>query len=331
MTLRFFLSIWQIEEEIEEVTTIYSDSEDGTTDQSHVVTATITPTVSVSKYPSMHSMDCILADLNHGDQQRHQPVSFPEYGRDLIEKGVVSSSSENEEELSAVGSLKRARKQFGSLPRQLNHASRSLSWEDNWLFCQKRAMAKNALMRSSTAALYHEPVSMLVPNPNEDQENLRARIGEQDVDELSDLTERQSVTSSLEYSSSSSSSGDSEEEDVEDSHEQEYDLIAAAAASAAAENSLASLEYGLQQDLEHTEYSVMPLRRPSMSSAEKVIQSDTLRKTKSFADGIDGKEGDKEIVFLKVPQSSVIHAGKRVTFKCVVQGAKPIGKNNKKA
>ena len=287
-----------------------------------MVTATITPTVSVSKYPSMHSVDCILADLNHCDL--NQPVSFPEYGKDLIEKRLSCSDTEEDDEeeddQDRLGSLKRSRRRFGSLPQQLSHASRSLSWEENWLFCQKKNMAKSALMRSSAAVLYHEPVSMLVPNPNEDQEQHRAMIGEQDVDELSELSERQSVTSSLEYSSSSSSASscsDQESVDEEDCRQQEYDLIEA-------EKNFASLEFGQQQDLEHTEYSVLPLRRPSVSSSTKVIQSDTLRKTKSYADGMDGGI-EREVRFLKVPQSVVIHTGKRVTFKCVVQGAKPIG------
>ena len=128
------------------MTTICSDcSEAESSDhaRSHVVTATITPTVSVSKYPSMHSVDCILADLNHCCDLQ-MPVSFPEYGKDLIEKRLTSSDDDEEDgevndpDDDQVGSLERSRMRYGSLPQQLSHASRSLSWEDNWLFCHKK-------------------------------------------------------------------------------------------------------------------------------------------------------------------------------------------------
>lgn len=70
----------QIEEEIEE-TTAYQ-SEDEVT--SKVVKTTIAQTSTLSKYPSMHSIDCVLADIV--EFEKGIPVCFPEYGLDLVER-----------------------------------------------------------------------------------------------------------------------------------------------------------------------------------------------------------------------------------------------------
>lgn len=53
------------------------------------------------------------------------------------------------------------------------------SWEENWLFQRKRL--KTACLSQSM------PVPMLVPNPSQDEP--RARIGDIDIDDTSDLSD----------------------------------------------------------------------------------------------------------------------------------------------
>jgi hypothetical protein len=83
---------------------------------------------------------------------------------------------------------------------------------------------------------------MLVPNPTEGQE-WKARIGQKEIDEISEMSERNSEASLDLASLISFSSCD----DSDDSDDDRFN----------------SLEEGQQKDLEHTEYSVLPLRRAS--------------------------------------------------------------------
>ncbi len=76
-------SVSQIEEEIHELTE-YQTTDDESGHCNSVVTLKTTPKVLISKYPSMHSVDCILAELNHGEVRGKVP--FPEYGVDLVGK-----------------------------------------------------------------------------------------------------------------------------------------------------------------------------------------------------------------------------------------------------
>ena len=58
--------------------------------------------------------------------------------------------------------------------------------------------------------LTDDPVAMLVPLPN-DEAGSKAQIGEKDIDEVSELSERAaSVTSSIDYSTTSSEENDLE-------------------------------------------------------------------------------------------------------------------------
>ena len=84
---------------------------------------------------------------------------------------------------------------------------------------------------------------MLVPNPVDSLDS-KARIGQKDVDEVSEMSERLSEAS-LDLASMLSFSSASDEEEE-----------------------LHSLEQ--QRDLEHTEYSVLPLRRMSRCFEDEV-------------------------------------------------------------
>jgi hypothetical protein len=182
--------------------------------------------------------------------------------------------------------------------------SRSKSWHDNWLFCQRRSLASEAFRRSS-ALLLHEPVAMLVPNPNWQQNNEdddyiehRVMIGDRDVDELSELSERQSVAS-LELSESSL------ESDVEETATKKKGPHLATSSSTS--TPFSSLEGGQQTDLEHTEYAVLPMRR--LSLRENTNASSQMP------------------TFAQTPKSVItVETGRAAKLECTVRGAKPIGK-----
>lgn len=57
------------------------------------------------------------------------------------------------------------------------------SWEENWLFQRRRLKAGST---TGTAQRSPMPVPMLVPNPSED---FKARIGDRDAEEISDLSD----------------------------------------------------------------------------------------------------------------------------------------------
>ena len=101
--------MFQIEEEIEEITEYVSDKEEGEESSSNpTTTRTLTKTGPwLSKDPAMQSVECILAELNT-ELQRESSVPFPEFGVDIIlhhnnkdfsdEEESATSSSEGESE-----------------------------------------------------------------------------------------------------------------------------------------------------------------------------------------------------------------------------------------
>ena len=127
-----------------------------------------------------------------------------------------------------------------------------------------------------------------MPLPNNET---KAQIGERDIDEVSELSERPSIPSSASNSNSDSDSdfGISDSDCTEN-------------------------------DLEHTEYSVTPLIRSSISiskgSAKEMIRA--LKNAKLEA---------SQPYFVTKPQAKVTsEAGRVVTFEAVTAGQKPIGK-----
>ncbi len=112
-----------------------------------LVTLRTTPRRVLTRNPALHnSVDCVLADMG-GRQQNEggegsKRVPFPEMGCDLEEV-----NSEEDEEDDGV-------------------SLRPLSWQDNWLFCQKRNSTKYYHSSGNKMPIFTEPVAMLVPNPN---------------------------------------------------------------------------------------------------------------------------------------------------------------------
>ena len=173
------------------------------------------------------------------------------------------------------------------IPKEVNEAllcHQSIEdWEENWLFRKRLKTPGIFNTTSSLSMLTDDPVAMLVPLPN-DEAGSKAQIGEKDIDEVSELSERLSETGtvdSFDYSTTSSSDDG-------------------------------------ENDLEHTEYSVTPLIRSSISISRG-----------SAKEMIKALKMDAELskpTFVKIPAvKSVAACGETVTFEAVTSGAKPIG------
>ncbi|GFG31081.1 hypothetical protein Cfor_04587, partial [Coptotermes formosanus] len=94
---------------------------------------------------------------------KHHRVPFPELGVDIVdgvEEDELSDSSQPTDLISPVD-----------------------SWEENWLFQRRRLKAGGT---ADSARRSPMPVPMLVPNPSEE---FRARIGDRDAEEVSDLSD----------------------------------------------------------------------------------------------------------------------------------------------
>ncbi|XP_075217026.1 uncharacterized protein LOC142322160 isoform X3 [Lycorma delicatula] len=140
-----------IEECIEEVVTKYSTDED----------------------PEEHDTELkhFLSGLKFRKRQR---APFPEFGMDVVDKRHSSSSSEEED-----NEDEEEEEEDGPVRAGVEVISPVESWEENWLF-QRRRLKTAGLAQSM-------PVPMLVPNPSQNEP--RARIGDIDVDETSDLSD----------------------------------------------------------------------------------------------------------------------------------------------
>ena len=170
------------------------------------------------------------------------------------------------------------------IPKEVNEAllcHQSIEdWEENWLF-RKKLKPQSGIFNttSSLTMLTDDPVAMLVPLPN-DEAGSKAQIGEKDIDQVSELSERLSEAGadSIDYSTTSSE----------------------------------------ENDLEHTEYSVTPLIRSSVSISRG-----------SAKEMIKALKMDAELskpTFVKIPAVKTVAAhGETVTFEAVTSGAKPIG------
>ncbi|XP_068245045.1 serine-rich adhesin for platelets-like isoform X3 [Palaemon carinicauda] len=98
-------------------------------------------------------------------------VSFPELGADIIQDSCSDT------ECCSIGP--------GDMVVEAE------SWEQNWLFRRQK------LVKGSSS----DPVTMLIPNPDN---HVPATVGNRDVDELSELSERQSLGSGEPWSTSDS-------------------------------------------------------------------------------------------------------------------------------
>nr|XP_053653510.1 uncharacterized protein LOC128703004 isoform X5 [Cherax quadricarinatus] len=119
---------------------------------------------SVTEDPLLSTINVALPDPAHISDRR---VSFPELGADIIHDVDCCD--------------------VGPGDMVLN----SDTWEENWLFRRQRLMGASA----------SDPVTMLIPNP---EAHVPATVGNRDIDELSELSEQQSIGSGEPWSMSES-------------------------------------------------------------------------------------------------------------------------------
>ena len=252
----------------------------------------VTPKVILSKFPSMHSIDCVFSDMSYPNQ--NERISFPEFGVELVGNfELINGLLQNLIKIVSEPGFNSP--SVIDDPNDTEGSSTPIhvlpeSWHDNWLFCRKRMnnrQLQNHLFRSSS--LFHlfqeDPVAMLVPNPVEE---LKAKVGARDIDELSDLSERLSVASNDECCFSPSS------------EEMEHD-------KAESGKLFPSLD-GQERDLEHTEYAVLPLQIETSSD-----ESNDLTLTKN------------DLTLTKVPNELKVEDGGVIKLECQVHGKRPLG------
>ncbi|XP_071744847.1 uncharacterized protein [Lepeophtheirus salmonis] len=226
---------YTIQEEIEEVTTTVYDDDEIT--EKTIVRKNPKILSSVS-CPTLNSLDSIL--LNECDSEfnvtyHHTNVPFPELGLDVT--NVLND------------------------PSSTQAHPKNNGWEENWLFKKQSHHPSNFVKLSALVRLLSDdPISMLVPNPNED---LRPQIGTRDVDEISELSERNSV-GSIEFSTSSEEESESELDKTIKTKRSFKVSVSKTDVLKGTTTTLGStavlregdVEYPQECDVEHTEFSV---------------------------------------------------------------------------
>ena len=176
-------------------------------------------------------------------------VSFPELGMDIVDDDGHES----------------------------DNVVSDISWHHNWLF-------KQQLQHSDQSRQYPAPVSMLVPNP---LNNAKVKIGEKDLDLVSELSEYVSIAS---FAASVSSGSDDEMEVSHEVSEEKHEA-----------------------DQEYTIYEQLPTRR-QLSSNDLVSRSSQ-----------DNNKSPGDLEWIQRPPNISTHQGKIVTIMCQVSGSKPTG------
>ncbi|PNF35104.1 hypothetical protein B7P43_G09476 [Cryptotermes secundus] len=145
---------------------------------------------------SMTIEECIEEEVTMYDSAGEEEEEEEE---DRSSDGMAANSSELDFYLSGLSFIKRRRVPFpelgvdivdGAREEEQSESSQPTdlispvdSWEENWLFQRRHLKAGGT---SDAARRSPMPVPMLVPNPSED---FRARIGDRDAEEISDLSD----------------------------------------------------------------------------------------------------------------------------------------------
>ncbi|KAG8240213.1 hypothetical protein J437_LFUL004673, partial [Ladona fulva] len=161
---------YRIEEKVEEVMTTYTSDEENLagikrrqSDLRVERERTLSSGSSIDEDTSLSMM--------RGLALHQKSAPFPEFGVDIID----DDDGDNEGSADEVFGE-------GCSGRNLTTVKSGVdSWEENWLFQKRRLKMRGTLSRGS-----YPLVPMLVPNPSED---MRARIGDRDADDISDLSE----------------------------------------------------------------------------------------------------------------------------------------------
>lgn len=179
----------------------------------------VTRTATVAEDALLPSLNIPLPDPSHLASRR---VSFPELGADIVHDSCSDTDC--------------CQVEPGDMVMDND------TWEENWLFRRQRLVPGGGA--GGSIAAIHDPVTMLIPNP---EAHVLPTVGNRDVDELSELSEQHSLGSGEPWSTSESE-GEGEGEDSF-LHQQASKELSALAGEIVA-------EFG-QKDQEYTvDYSV---------------------------------------------------------------------------
>jgi hypothetical protein len=171
-----------VEEQIETIITTEGLSDDGSASHSSCTQRNLLPDPD----------DSLTVQLNLQDPAIRVP--FPELGLDLVDIHLLSLLSSEERAATTSSEIR---------------LTELKSWDENWLFKQRKKKPNSVSSYFAFADLdfASEPVRMFIPNPTSQQ--AKVSIGQQDVDDLTDLSEKNSVAS-LSFSSDSESEAEDE-------------------------------------------------------------------------------------------------------------------------
>jgi hypothetical protein len=253
-----------VQEQIEEITTTksYSDTED-------------TP----------YDDESIYAGLNLNAKQTPLKVPFPEAGVDIVDVNVDFSGL-NDEDLSEDSGIKMTDLQ---------------TWEENWLFKKKKkANNKSDILYGYMAlVMTGRPVSMLIPNPSQ---KVNTTIGAKEVDELSELSEHNSV-GSLEFS------------DDESENENENELN-----SCQTLNSISTVEVS---DIQSSGRAVTTKSKPLRNKNKPIVKLSP--KVPNFMPiELRTSRASSDPYFILRPGDACVQSGIIVQFCCKAKGTKPL-------
>uniref|UniRef100_T1KSY2 Ig-like domain-containing protein n=1 Tax=Tetranychus urticae TaxID=32264 RepID=T1KSY2_TETUR len=311
---------YKIEEQIEEITTTTTapdEEEDGV--DSAVGSEGYKDSVDSDPERRRH-VDSLLdpygLDLNSKGCAR---VAFPELGLDIMDLAYLDRDDDDETNEKLINGDNMDESKLTNKVKVVD----DFSWEENWLF-QKKRKAENdvaplyCLLNLSEST---NPVCMFIPNPSQ---NVPRFIGLTAVDQLSDLTERNSV-GSLEFSSDEESESDETEVQSSSSYPLE-NIKCSSSAKLKCLNSAAN----------HKSSSPLaPLKIPDFIPSNKRSSSLTCNQpfiantgnnnqTKSTNGAITNANND-DPTFTLLPQSANVQSDILIQFCCRVKGSQPLG------
>ncbi|XP_067119677.1 uncharacterized protein [Centruroides vittatus] len=273
-------------EEIEEITQDGTDSEEDRSSRMSIQSSNhstndiplgktvITSTDEISDLDSFNALDVTAG----------QKVPFPEFGMDIVEL----SEDQVEEELGAESCV----------------VSVS-AWEENWLFRKKRLPVYSSLGMHLMAS-YGDPPSMFIPNPIDDVQVL---IGSRHLDQLSELSETNSVGSLV------LSSDDNVDEEITEKYNHSDSVK-----DSELKNSITKVK-------EYQQVSNPSVLNNHSDFTQETFCSKQMMKI-NHPKYIPQKLRKSDVcdpIFLEVPESQSLHAGKIAHFVCQAKGTKPIG------
>ncbi|GAB6028215.1 hypothetical protein CHUAL_002409 [Chamberlinius hualienensis] len=157
---------YMIEEQIEEIVTTVKDLGFNYNDP-HRKVPIDEPLIEKKIVGQVYSAPDLTSYGAGFDFAQSHKVSFPEFGVDILENAIVTDGnhiSSSDETL------------FMAIIEK---------WERNWLFRKKKSISPFRNM--GDVIIGEEPIAMLVPNP---QEGVKVMIGNRDIDELSEMSEK---------------------------------------------------------------------------------------------------------------------------------------------